>query len=156
MLMRRLPRRARRLSGCQQRTARDRKRIISHIRRISIDQCIELGTMEMEETKIGRLVHKIEKLKTLGERSPGVEFMRSEVYSGDHGLAVIEHAPFGVIGAITPVTHSLPTITGNAVSMIAGWQHGGHQSASQWQAGGGRRRTPVQRGHSSRIWASTI
>ena len=33
---------------------------------------------------------------------------------------MIEHAPFGVIGAITPVTHSLPTITGNAVSMIAG------------------------------------
>ena len=97
----------------------DRKRIIDHIRRISIDQCVELGTMEMEETKIGRLEHKIEKLKTLGEKSPGVEFMRSEVFSGDHGLAVIEHAPFGVIGAITPVTHSLPTITGNAVSMIA-------------------------------------
>ena len=97
----------------------DRKRIISHIRRISIDQCVELGTMEMNETKIGRLEHKIEKLKTLGEKTPGVEFMRSEVFSGDHGLAVIEHAPFGVIGAITPVTHSLPTITGNAVSMIA-------------------------------------
>ena len=101
-------------------TIEDRKRIIDHIRRISIDQCVELGTMEMEETKIGRLEHKIEKLKTLGERTPGVEFLRSEVFSGDHGLAVIEHAPFGVIGAITPVTHSLPTITGNAVSMIAG------------------------------------
>jgi len=98
----------------------ERKRIIDHIRRISIDQCVELGTMEMEETKIGRLQHKIEKLKTLGERTPGVEFLRSEVFSGDHGLAIIEHAPFGVIGAITPVTHSLPTITGNAVSMIAG------------------------------------
>lgn len=97
----------------------DRKRIIDHIRRISIEQCVELGTMEMNETKIGRLEHKIEKLKTLGERSPGVEFMKSEVYSGDRGLAVIEHAPFGVIGAITPVTHSLPTITGNSVSMIA-------------------------------------
>jgi aldehyde dehydrogenase len=97
----------------------DRKRAIDHIRRISIDQCVELGTMEMEETKIGRLEHKIEKLKTLGEKTPGVEFLRSEVFSGDHGLAVIEHAPFGVIGAITPVTHSLPTITGNAVSMIA-------------------------------------
>ncbi len=103
-----------------ERSIEDRKRIIDHIRRISIEQSVELGTMEMEETKIGRLVHKIEKLKTLGERSPGVEFMRSEVFSGDHGLAVIEHAPFGVIGAITPVTHSLPTITGNAVSMIAG------------------------------------
>jgi aldehyde dehydrogenase len=97
----------------------ERKRIIDHIRRIAIEQCVELGTMEMNETKIGRLAHKIEKLKTLGERSPGVEFMRSEVFSGDHGLAVIEHAPFGVIGTITPVTHSLPTLTGNAVSMIA-------------------------------------
>ena len=103
-----------------ERTLEDRKRIIGHIRRISIDQCVELGTMEMNETKVGRLEHKIEKLKTLGEKTPGVEFMRSEVFSGDHGLAVIEHAPFGVIGAITPVTHSLPTITGNAVSMIAG------------------------------------
>jgi aldehyde dehydrogenase len=97
-----------------------RKRIIDHIRRISIDQCVELGTMEMEETKVGRLAHKIEKLKTLGERTPGVEFLQSQVFSGDHGLAVIEHAPFGVIGCITPVTHSLPTITGNAVNMIAG------------------------------------
>ncbi len=35
--------------------------------------------MEMEETGIGRLEHKIEKLKTLGERTPGVEFLRSEV-----------------------------------------------------------------------------
>lgn len=103
----------------RERSLEDRKRIIRHIRRIAIDQCVELGTMEMNETKIGRLEHKIEKLKTLGERSPGVEFLRSEVYSGDRGLAVIEHAPFGVIGAITPVTHSLPTITGNAVSMIA-------------------------------------
>jgi len=101
------------------RTIEDRRRIIGHIRRIAIEQCVELGTMEMEETKIGRLVHKIDKLRTLGERAPGVEFMRSEVYSGDHGLAVIEHAPFGVIGAVTPVTHSLPTATGNAVSMIA-------------------------------------
>jgi aldehyde dehydrogenase len=102
-----------------ERTIDDRKRIIDHIRRISIDQSVELGTMEMEETKIGRLAHKIEKLKTLGERTPGVEFLKSEVFSGDRGLAVIEHAPFGVILAITPVTHSLPTITGNAINMIA-------------------------------------
>ncbi len=104
----------------RERSIADRRRIIDHIRRISIDNCVELGTMEMEETKVGRLKHKIEKLKTLGEKTPGVEFLRTECFSGDHGLAVIEHAPFGVIGAITPVTHSLPTITGNAVSMIAG------------------------------------
>lgn len=96
-----------------------RRKAIGHIRRISIEQCEELGRKEFEETQIGRLEHKIEKLKILGERTPGVEFLSSEVFSGDHGLAVIEHAPFGVIGAVTPITHSLPTITGNAVSMIA-------------------------------------
>ena len=98
----------------------DRKTAIDIIRRIAIDSAEELGTMEMNETKIGRLEHKIEKLRTLGERTPGVEFLDSKCYSGDHGLAVIERAPFGVIAAITPVTHSLPTLTGNAVSMLAG------------------------------------
>ncbi len=104
----------------RERSLADRKRVIDIIREISIDQCEELGRMEMDETKIGRLEHKIEKLRTLGERTPGVEMLETKCFSGDHGLAVIERAPFGVIGAITPVTHSLPTITGNAVSMLAG------------------------------------
>jgi len=97
-----------------------RRRAIDIIRRISFDQCVELGTMEMEETKIGRLQHKIDKQRGVAVTAPGVEFLRSEVFSGDKGLTVIEHAPFGVIGAITPVTHSLPTITCNAINMIAG------------------------------------
>ncbi|MGI9471957.1 MAG: aldehyde dehydrogenase family protein [Rubripirellula sp.] len=101
-------------------TLEERKQVIEIIRRISIEQCEELGLMEMAETNIGRPEHKIEKLRTLGELSPGVDFLETKCFSGDHGLAVIERAPFGVIGAITPVTHSLPTITGNAVSMLAG------------------------------------
>jgi aldehyde dehydrogenase len=55
---------------------------------------------------------------------------------------VIEHAPFGVIGAITPVTHSLPTITGNAVSMIAAGNSvvvNPHPSGKQVAAEGVRR-----------------
>ncbi len=101
-----------------ERTLADRKRMLDHIRRICREQYVELGTMEMEETKIGRLEHKLEKQHGVAE-TLGVEFLRSEVYSGDHGLAVIERAPFGVIGVITPVTHSLPTLTCNAVQMIA-------------------------------------
>ncbi len=104
----------------RQRSMAERKQIIDIIRRVSIENCEELGLMEMNETKIGRPEHKIEKLKTLGMLSPGTEFLETQCFSGDDGLAVIERAPFGVIGAITPVTHSLPTITGNAVSMIAG------------------------------------
>ena len=126
----------------RERTKDDRRKIIDIIRRISIDQCEELGLMEMEETKIGRPEHKIEKLRTLGEKTPGVEFLETRAYSGDKGLAIIERAPFGVIGAITPVTHSLPTITGNAVSMLAGGNTIGvnpHPSGKKVAAEGVRR-----------------
>ena len=96
-----------------------RRRAIARIRASAIDDAEELGRMELAETRIGRLEHKVEKLRILGEKVPGVEFMTSEIFSGDRGLAVVEHAPFGVIGAITPVTHSLPTIACNAINMIA-------------------------------------
>ncbi len=126
----------------RERSMEDRKRVIDIIRRISIEQCEELGLMEMAETQIGRPEHKIEKLRTLGEQTPGVEFLQTKCFSGDHGLAVIERAPFGVIGAITPVTHSLPTITGNAVSMLAGGNTivvNPHPSGKQVAAEGVRR-----------------
>ena len=101
------------------RTLAERKRMLDHIRRIAIEQAEELGRIEFEETRIGRLPHKIEKMQVCGERIPGIEFLCSDVFSGDHGLTVIEYAPFGVIGVITPITHSLPTLTGNAINMIA-------------------------------------
>lgn len=101
------------------RTMAERKKIIDCIRRICIEQSVELGTMEMNETKIGRLEHKIDKLLNVGYNAQGVEAMTSEVFSGDYGLTVIEHAPFGVIGAITPVTHSLPTVANNSINMLA-------------------------------------
>lgn len=82
-------------------------------------QAEELGRAELEETKIGRLDHKIEKLKII-KLVPGVEFLRTDAMSGDHGIMLTEYAPFGVIGAITPVTHSLPTLAGNVINMIAG------------------------------------
>ena len=101
------------------RTRAERKQILQHIRRICIEESVELGTMEMQETKIGRLEHKIDKLLNVGYNAQGVEALSSEVYSGDYGLTVIEHAPFGVIAAVTPVTHSLPTIANNSINMIA-------------------------------------
>ncbi|MCX7422940.1 MAG: aldehyde dehydrogenase EutE [Planctomycetia bacterium] len=99
-------------------TLETRAKAIECVRQICESQAVELGTAEMKETKIGRLDHKIEKLQLL-RRVPGMEFMKSEVFSGDHGLAVIEAAPFGVIGAVTPVTHSLPTLACNVINMVS-------------------------------------
>ena len=96
----------------------DRAKIVECVKRICVEQAEELGRAEMEETQIGRLDHKIGKLQII-KLVPGVEFLRSDVLSGDHGLTVTEYAPFGVIGVITPVTHSLPTLAGNVINMVA-------------------------------------
>jgi aldehyde dehydrogenase len=97
----------------------DRRKAVECIRKICKGQAEQLGREELEETKIGRLAHKIEKLTVIADRIPGVEWLKTEAYSGENGISLIEYAPFGVIGIITPVTHSLPTMACNAINMLA-------------------------------------
>ena len=96
-----------------------RRKAIQVIRKMCVAKAQEWGTIELNETKIGRLEHKIEKLKICGDLVPGVEFLERMAFSGDFGLTIIDFAPWGVIGAVTPSTHSVPTLTGNAINMIA-------------------------------------
>src|SRR5690606_34648765 len=100
-------------------TIEQRNQAIQKIRDICRQEAEVLGPMELDETQIGRRDHKIEKLQIVADKSLGVEFLKSDVFSGDKGIAVVEYAPFGVIAAITPVTHSLPTLANNAISMLA-------------------------------------
>jgi aldehyde dehydrogenase len=76
------------------------------------------GKIEFEETKIGRLDHKIAKLKII-KLVPGVDWIRPDARSGDHGIMLEEYTPFGVVGAVTPSTHSIPTLSGNIVNIVA-------------------------------------
>src|SRR4051812_28701510 len=66
----------------ERRGMHQRKEAVACIRKICIDKSEELGREEFEETKIGRLVHKIDKLVGCAERTPGVEFLKTEAYSG--------------------------------------------------------------------------
>ncbi|MBM4070630.1 MAG: aldehyde dehydrogenase EutE [Planctomycetes bacterium] len=104
----------------EQRSFDDRKKAIDSIRKISIGQAETLGREEYEETRIGKLAHKIEKLQVVGDKTPGIEFLRTDAFSGSNGITLTEYAPFGVIGIVTPVTHSLPTLACNAINMLAG------------------------------------
>jgi len=45
--------------------------------------------------------------------------MRSDARSDTTGLCIIERAPWGVIGMMLPVTHSLPTLASNAINILA-------------------------------------
>lgn len=96
----------------------DRGKAIQIVKDICFDQAEELGTAELAETQIGRLDHKIEKLQII-KHVPGIEYLKCDAVTGDNGLTVTEYAPFGVIGSITPVTHSLPTLAANFVNMVS-------------------------------------
>lgn len=96
----------------------DRKRMIDIIVRICNDRREELGRMELEETKVGRLDHKILKLTNM-RFVLGVDAMHSDARSNPTGLCIIEGAPWGVIGMMLPVTHSVPTMASNAINILA-------------------------------------
>ena len=95
-----------------------RARVIEIVKAMAVGNAEAWGRFEMEETKIGRVDHKIGKLQ-ITKNVPGVEWLRPYALSGDGGITLEEYAPYGVIGAILPVTHSVPTLTGNVISMVA-------------------------------------
>jgi aldehyde dehydrogenase len=95
------------------------RRKIEHIVKTLAESNAEAwGKLELDETKIGRLDHKIEKLKII-KLVPGVDWLRPDGRSGDHGITLEEYTPFGVVGAVTPSTHSVPTLSGNIVNIVA-------------------------------------
>jgi aldehyde dehydrogenase len=95
-----------------------RAKVVEIVKTMADANAVEWGRLELEETKIGRLDHKIEKLRII-KLVPGVEWLRPDASSGDHGITLEEYTPFGVVAAITPSTHSVPTLSGNIVNIIA-------------------------------------
>ncbi len=95
-----------------------RDKVITIVKGLAVANAEPWGKFEMEETKIGRLDHKIGKL-LITKNVPGTEWLQPYALSGDGGITLEEYAPFGVIGAILPVTHSVPTLTGNVINMVA-------------------------------------
>ena len=85
-----------------------RSKVIEIVKGICSANTESWGAFELEETGIGRLDHKIAKLAIM-DKVPGVEWLRPYALSGDDGITLEEYAPFGVVGAILPVTHSVPT-----------------------------------------------
>ncbi len=96
-----------------------RKQLITAIRKAVVDNAEDISRRTLDETGMGRYEHKIQKCYIAAHLTPGVEDLEQTAWTGDHGLTVVEMAPFGVIGAITPSTHPVPTLANNAIGMIA-------------------------------------
>lgn len=101
-------------------TLETRDRMISAMRAATRKVIPELSRRAVDETGYGRYEDKIKKNTLVVEKTPGTEILRPITYSGDDGLAIIERAPYGVIGAITPCTNPTETILCNGIGMIAG------------------------------------
>jgi aldehyde dehydrogenase len=95
-----------------------RRTIVGIVKKMAEANAEAWGRLELEETKIGRLDHKIEKLQII-KLVPGVEWLHPYALSGDHGITHEEYTPFGVVAAVTPSTHSVPTLSGNIVNIVA-------------------------------------
>lgn len=96
-----------------------RKQIIESMRKAMRANAESLARMAQEETGLGRTEDKIVKNLLVTNKTPGPEDLAPIAQSGDRGLVLIEPAPFGVIGAITPVTNPSSTIICNALGMVS-------------------------------------
>ncbi len=101
-------------------TVEQREKMIQAIRRLTLEEAEVMAKLGVEETGMGRVSDKIIKHQLVANKTPGTEDLQPTVKTGDCGLTLIEMAPYGVIGSITPSTNPSETVICNSIGMIAG------------------------------------
>ena len=96
-----------------------REKIITEIRRLTREEAPIMAKIGVAETGMGKVEHKRLKHLLVADKTPGTEDIISNAKTGDSGLTLIEMAPFGVVGAITPSTNPSETVICNSIGMIA-------------------------------------
>jgi len=97
----------------------EREKIITEIRRLTREEAAIMANLGVAETKMGKVEHKRLKHILVADKTPGTEDITATAKTGDYGLTLIEPAPFGVVGAITPSTNPSETVICNSIGMIA-------------------------------------
>lgn len=100
-------------------TLETREKVINKLR-VKLENSIEeICKMALLETGMGKIEDKIRKNILSINKTPGVEDLSTNVFTGDKGLTLIELSPFGVVGSITPVTNPTATIINNTISALS-------------------------------------
>ena len=95
-----------------------RAECVQAMRDVSLENAQAMGAMAHAETGMGRPEDKHQKNLVAIKRTPGLEDLKPQVYTGDHGLTLMELAPYGVVGSITPTTNPVATVINNSISMV--------------------------------------
>ena len=98
-------------------TLEKRGELIAAMRKAAIDNAEPLARLAHEETGYGHVADKIQKNLLVARRTPGIEDLTTRCETGDTGMMLIEQAPFGVIGSITPSTNPTATVINNCISI---------------------------------------
>ena len=96
-----------------------RTKMVEGMRKAVLSNNDALSRYAVEETGLGRYEDKLSKNRLVAVKTPGLEILRPQAYTGDDGLMLTERAPYGVMLAITPTTNPTETILCNAIGMIA-------------------------------------
>jgi propionaldehyde dehydrogenase len=96
-----------------------RTAIIENIRKVCRENNEVIARMAVEETGLGRYEDKMAKNLLGITKTPGTEDVTPQAFTNEHGLTLVERAPYGVIGSITPTTNPTVTIISNAIGMLA-------------------------------------
>ncbi len=100
-------------------TVDQREKIITEIRRLTREEAPIMAELGVAETGMGRVDHKTAKHLLVADKTPGTEDIVPTARTGDNGLTLIEMAPFGLVGSITPSTNPSETVICNSIGMIA-------------------------------------
>ena len=101
-------------------TTEDRDRFIAKIKEEFMKIIDEDTKKEFVETGYGRLEDKLLKNRASIMGAVGTESLTPKIMASSKGLTVEYRAPYGVVGALTPVTNGVPTVACNAMALIAG------------------------------------
>ena len=101
-------------------TVAQREEMIKNIRRLTLEEAEVMAELGVKETGMGNVHDKIIKHQLVAKKTPGTEDLKPVAMTGDEGLTLVEMAPYGVIGSITPSTNPSETVICNSMGMIAG------------------------------------
>jgi len=97
-----------------------RGEVIEEMRNAARENAVHLAKLAHEETGYGSTEHKTLKNRLAANKTPGLEDFSPKAFSGDDGLTIVQGAPYGIIGAITPSTNPTSTVINNSISMVTG------------------------------------
>ena len=97
-----------------------RENIINEIRTLTHAEAEDMAKLAVEDTGMGNVYHKILKHHLVADKTLGTSDLDTRAMSGDGGLTLVEMAPYGIIGAITPSTNPSCTVICNSICMLAG------------------------------------